>query len=311
MLSRVADSLYWMSRYMERTDSIMRMLKTNYASSQDSIQEFTWRPVLKIFTFLDDEGIGSMENDTRAVLQYMVADKGNPNSVYNMVVRSRENARSVQDHITKELWQCLNEFYHLIKEDKLSIMLQYDDPVTTLDILIRQSMLYYGTSESTMFRGEGFSFMNMGRYLERAIQAVDILDVKFSDLSYDMEKTADIMYWKHLLLSISGYALYLKTYRSAFEARNIIDQVIFNTHFPRSVQYSLNALQRYFDRLQNDLNTDGYREINFRIGKLRSKIQYSNLQHVSEVGLHNFLSSLNHDLKDIGNALNQYYFAYS
>ncbi|MBT1698329.1 alpha-E domain-containing protein [Fulvivirgaceae bacterium PWU4] len=311
MLSRVADSLYWMSRYMERTDSIMRMLKTNYASSQDNIQEFTWRPVLKIFTYLDDDGIGRMQDDTRVVLQYMVADKENPNSVYNMVVRSRENARSVQDHITKELWQCLNEFYHLIKEDKLSIMLQYDDPVTTLDILIRQSMLYYGTSESTMFRGDGFSFMNLGRYLERAIQAVDILDVRFSDLSYDMEKTADVMYWKHLLLSVSGYALYLKTYRSAFEARNIVNQIIFNTHFPRSVLYSLNALQRYFDRLQNDLNTEGYRAINFRIGKLRSKIQYSNLQHVSEVGLHNFLSSLNHDLQDIGNALNQYYFAYS
>jgi uncharacterized alpha-E superfamily protein len=311
MLSRVADSLYWMSRYMERTDSIMRMLKTNYASSQDSVHDFSWKPVLRIFTFLQEGDILKIENDSRVVLEYMVAGKENQNSVYNMVIRSRENARSVQDHITKELWQCLNEFYHKVKEDRLSLMLQYDDPVTTLDGLIRQSMLYYGTSESTMFRGDGFSFMNLGRYLERAIQAVDILDVKFSDLSYDMEKTADIMYWKHLLLSISGYALYLKTYRSAFEARNIIDQMIFNTNFPRSVLYSLNALQRYFDRLENDLNTEGYRTINFRIGKLRSKIQYSNLQHVSEVGLHNFLTSLNQDLQDIGNALNQYYFAYS
>lgn len=311
MLSRVADSLYWMSRYMERTDSIMRMLKTNYASSQDTVEQFTWKPVLEIFTYLDEDGIADIENDTSMVLQYMVADKENPNSVYNMVIRSRENARSVQDHITKELWQCLNEFYHLVKHDKLSLMLQYDDPVTTLDSLIRQSMLYYGTAESTMFRGEGFSFMNMGRYLERAIQAVDILDVKFSNLSYDMEKTADIMYWKHLLLSISGYALYLKTYRSAFEARNVIDQVIFNTSFPRSLLYSLNALQRYFDRLGKDVNSEGYKTINFNIGKLRSKIQYSNLQHVSEIGLHNFLTDLNHDLQGIGNALNQYYFALS
>lgn len=311
MLSRVADSLYWMARYMERTDSIMRMLKTNYASSQDALQTFSWRPVLQIFTFLEDDEVSKIEKDSRVVLNYMVADKSNPNSVYNMVIRSRENARSVQDHVTKELWQCLNEFYHLVKEDRLSIILQYDDPVTTLDSLIRQSMLYYGTSESTMFRGDGFSFMNVGRYLERAIQSVDILDVRFRDLSYDMEKTADITYWKHLLLSISGYALYLKTYRSAFEARNVIDQVIFNTSFPRSVLYSLNALQRYFDRLQNDVNTEGYKTINFQIGKLRSKIQYSNLQHVSEVGLHNFLTSLNEDLQGIGHALNQYYFAYS
>ncbi len=312
MLSRVADSLYWMSRYMERTDSIMRVLKTHYASSQDSGAEFTWRPVLKTFTYLDDDRITAIEKESRAVLHYMVTDRENENSVYNMLTRSRENARSVQDHITKELWQCLNEFYHIIKEeDRITAMLKYDDPVTILDSLIRQSMIYHGVSECTMFRGEGFSFMNMGRYLERAIQSVDLLDVKFRDLSYDLEKTADVTYWKHLLLSISGYALYLKTYRSAFEARNIIDQVIFNTNFPRSVLYSLNQLQRYFERLRNDANTEGYEKINFIIGKLRSKIQYSNLQHVSEVGLHNYLVALNQDLQSIGNALNQHYFAYS
>lgn len=296
---------------MERTDSMLRMLKTNYASSQDGVQDFSWKPVLQIYTDLDESEIVQIEHHGRKVLQYIVAGKDNPSSVCQMVARSRENARSVQDHITKELWQCLNEFYHQSREDRVSLMLEYDDPISVLDGLIVQSMLYYGTSDSTMFRGEGFSFMNMGRYLERALQAVAVLDVKFRDLSYDMEKTADISYWKHLLLSISGYALYLKTYRSAFEARNVVNQVIFNTNFPRSVLYSLNALQRYFDRLESDLNTDGYRIVNFRIGRLRSKIQYSNLEHVSEVGLHNFLSSLSADLRDIGNALNQYYFAYS
>jgi uncharacterized alpha-E superfamily protein len=311
MLSRVADSLYWMSRYMERTDSIMRVLKTNYASSQDSGSDFTWRPVLQIFTYLDEDEIRKIENDGRTVLKLMVSDRLNPNSVYSMVIRSRENARSVQDNVTKELWQSLNEFYHVIRDERLQRNLENDDPITLLDGLIRQSMLYYGISESTMFRGEGFSFMNVGRYLERSIQSLDLLDIKFRNLSYDMDKTADTTYWKHLLLSISGYALYLKTYRSAFEARNVIDQVIFNASFPRSVFYSVNQLQRYFDRLESDAETEGYRKINFLIGKLRSKIQYSNLQHVSEVGLHNFLTGLNKDLQLIGNTLNQYYFAYS
>lgn len=308
MLSRVADSLYWMSRYMERTDSIIRMLKINYASSQDAVENFSWRPVLEIFTYLEHAEISAIEKDSNQVLQFMVSSRKNPNSVFNMVTRSRENARSVQDHITIELWKCLNEYYHMIREDQLALMLKFDDPITVLDDLIRQNMLYYGISEATMFRGEGFSFMNIGRYLERAIQAVDILDVKFSDLSYDMEKTTDIMYWKHLLLSISGYAVYLKTYRSAFEARNVIDQMIFNTKFPRSVLYSLNALHRYCEPIGDDHNSEGGRVINFMIGKVRSKIQYSDLQHVSEVGLHNFLIGLNEDLQAIGNALNQYYF---
>jgi uncharacterized alpha-E superfamily protein len=311
MLSRVADSLYWMSRYMERTDNIMRMLKTNYASSQDSDATFTWRPVLEIFTYLNDEEISRIQNDAQTVLQFMLADKTNPNSVYNMVVRSRENARSVQDHVTKELWQCLNEFYHIVKEDKLSMIIRFDDPVTVLDQLIRQSMLYYGIAESTMFRGEGFSFMNVGRYLERALQSVDILDVKFRDLSYDINKTADVVYWKHLLLSVSGYALYLKTYKSAFEARNVIDQLIFNTRFPRSVLYSLNSVQRYFERLENSGSNEGSKIVTFQLGKLRSKIQYSNLENVNEVGLHQYLQGINEDLKSIGNALNRYYFANS
>jgi uncharacterized alpha-E superfamily protein len=311
MLSRVADSLYWMSRYMERTDSIMRVLKTNYASSQDSSEEFSWGPVLRIFTDLREDEIKEIEFESREVLQYMVTNKDNINSVFNMVVRSRENARSVQDHITIELWQALNEFYHVVKADSLERLLRYEDPVTILDGLIRHSMVYYGISESTMFRGEGFSFMNMGRYLERSIQSIQLLDVKFKDLSYDLNQTADITYWKHLLLSISGYNLYLKTYRSAFDARNIIEQVIFNTNFPRSVLYSLNQLQRYFDRLNHDVNTEGHRQINFLIGKLRSNIQYSNLEHVSEVGLHDYLEEANEDLQRIGNALNRYYFAYS
>ena len=130
MLSRVADSLYWMSRYMERTDGILRMLKINYASSQDNSAEFTWTPVLKIFSFLEDEEIAGLNKDGRSVLQFMVTDKENPNSVLNMVTRSRENARSVQDHITKEVWQCLNEFYHLVRDERLSWSLKNEDPIT-------------------------------------------------------------------------------------------------------------------------------------------------------------------------------------
>lgn len=311
MLSRVADSLYWMSRYLERTDSIMRMLKTNYVSSQEANDGFTWRPVLKIFTYLENEEIIVLEKDSTAVLNYMVFDKENANSVFNMVTRARENARSVQDHITIELWQCINEFYHFIKRQRETGHQLASDPASTLDSFIRQSMVYYGISESTMFRGEGFSFMSMGRYLERALQSTDLLDVKFSDLSYDMGKTADVTYWKHLLLSLSGYNLYLKTYRSGFDARNVIEQVIFNTLFPRSVIYSLNHLQRYFDRLKTEVDPVSYKHIDFMIGKLRSKIQYSNLESVSEVGLHNYLVDINKDLQEIGNALNKHYFAYN
>jgi uncharacterized alpha-E superfamily protein len=311
MLSRVADSLYWMSRYMERTDSILRMLKVNYASSQEDAQDFSWKPVLKIFTYLEDDQIEELEKQNREVLCYIITNKENPNSVFNIVTTSRENARSVQDNITKELWQCLNDFYHLVREPWIDRSLRHGDPVTVLDNLIRQGMLYYGIVESTMFRGEGLCFMNIGKYLERSLQSTDILDVKFSDLSYDLEKTTDITYWKYLLLSISGYALYLKTYRSGFEAKNVVDQVLFNMSFPRSLSYSLSLLQRYFEKLKSNSSEESYSKNSFMIGRLHSKVRYSNVQSISQVGLHNYLKEVQDDLSNVSNMLSQQYFAYS
>ena len=311
MLSRVADSLYWMSRYMERADSILRVLKINHLSSQDNQDDFSWSPVLRIFTELSEEDISKTEQNGRQVLHYMVLDRLNPNSVLNMVTQSRENARGVQDNLTRELWQCLNEFYHIVRDPRLQKSLQTEDPVSVLDSLIRQCMLYYGVADITMFRGEGLCFMNIGKYLERCIQSADILDVKFSDLSYDLDKTTDTTYWKYLLMSVSGYALYLKRYRTGFEARNIVDQVLFNVDFPRSVLYSVNQLHRYFGRLKGDQNIEGYSKVDFMIGKLRSKLQYSDVQSVSRIGLHHYLTEITTDIYDIGSTLNQYYFAYS
>lgn len=311
MLSRVADSLYWMSRYLERTDGILRMLKMNYASSQDDRQAFTWRPVLKIFSYLPEAELNRFGNDSRDVLAFMLVDKENPNSVVNMVTRSRENARAVQDHITKEVWQCLNEFYHLAKDEKLHTALQREDPISILDGLIRQGQLYYGTTEVTMARGEGFCFINIGKYLERAIQSADILDVKFSDLSYDQNATPDTTFWKYLLLSISGYELYLKSYRSGFEGRNVAEQILFNNQFPRSVLYSVNQLYRYFERLKTERNPDGYDRVSFLIGKLRSHVQYSRIDEVLSLGLHAYLKDVRTGLYDVGHGLNQHFFAYS
>ena len=310
MLSRVADSLYWMSRYMERTDGILRMLRINYASSQDDIPDFSWKPVLRIFSYLKEEEAAAMANNSRAVLQYMVTDRENANSVLNMVTLARENARSVQDHITKELWQCLNDYYHTARDGQLVQGLHTDDPITILDVLIRQGLLYYGITDITMARGEGYAFINIGKFLERGVQSADILDIKFSDLQYDVTRV-DTNYWKYLLLSISGYELYLKTYRSGFDARNVVELIVLNEDFPRSVIYSINQLQRYFERLKSDRNKDAYRRIDFMIGKIKSRVKYSTVESIFQQGLHAYLNGVKEDLYEVGNAFNQHYFAYT
>ncbi|MEO6632954.1 MAG: alpha-E domain-containing protein [Mucilaginibacter sp.] len=312
MLSRVAASFYWLSRYIERSDGMLRMLKINYASSQDTIQEFTWAPVIRIFAGVgDEEETGKLDNNSRAVLKFMVTGKNNPNSILNIITLSRENARGVQEHIPKDLWQCLNEYYHTVKDPKVEKALLRDDPIGILDVLIKQVMLYYGTAEITMERGEGRSFMNIGKYLERAIQSVDILDTKFSSVSDNPDLLTDTSYWKHLLLSLGGYELYLKTYREGFEASNILEQVVLNNDFPRSVIYSVNNIQRYFDRLKNNSNADDFRELSFQIGRLQSRIKYSSVKSIEQDGLHQYLQQIRKELYGIGNALNEHYFANS
>ncbi len=290
---------------------MLRMLKINYASSQDTIQEFTWAPVIRIFAGQDEEEAEKLDNNSRAVLKYMVTGKDNPNSILNIITLSRENARGVQEHIPKDLWQCLNEYYHTVKDPKIEKALQRDDPIGVLDVLIKQVMLYYGTAEITMERGEGRSFMNIGKYLERAIQSVDILDTKFGSVSDNPDLLTDTSYWKHLLLSLGGYELYLKTYREGFEASNILEQVVLNNDFPRSVIYSVNNIQRYFDRLKNNSNADDFRELSFRIGRLQSRIKYSSVKSIEQDGLHQYLTQIRSELYGIGNALNEHYFANS
>jgi len=309
MLSRVADSLYWMSRYIERTDGILRMLKINYASSQDDLQDFSWKPVLRIFTYLKEGNVDKVANRSRAVLQYMVTDKENSNSVVNIVTHARENARSVQDHITKELWQCLNDYYHTVRDEQLVRLLHREDPVTILDVLIKQGLLYYGTTEITMARGEGYAFLNIGKFLERAVQSADILDVKFSDKNYDFDES-NPTYWKYLLLSISGYELYLKTYRSGFDPKNVVEQIVLNEDFPRSILYSINQLHRYFQRLKSEKNIEAYHKVDFMIGKINSKVKYSTVETIMRQGLHRYLQTIKEDIYEVGTALNQHYFAY-
>jgi uncharacterized alpha-E superfamily protein len=311
MLSRVAASFYWLSRYIERSDGIIRMLKINYATSQDAVDEFTWEPMLKLFSASEPQLIADMQSNSRAVLKYMVTDRYNQNSILNMVTFARENARSIQEHITRDLWQCLNEYYHVIKSPGFELKLQKDDPIGVLDILLKQIMVYYGTAEITMERGEGRSFMNIGKLVERSLQSIDILNIKFGAFDENPNLLTDTTYLKHLLLVLGGYELYLKTFREGIEPEYILEMMILNSDFPRSVLYSVNNIQRYFERLKTDSNASDYREMSFQIGRLQSSLQYSSVQSIMETGLAEYLKQVKDQLYSVGNSLNEHYFANS
>jgi len=311
MLSRIAESLFWMNRYVERAEGMLRMLKINFVTSLDRNEsyQYNWSPVLKIFTELNETEIEKIKDDTNAALIYMITEKNNPNSIRSIITKARENARGVQDHITKEVWESINEYYQKVSSKRIEELLESGEQLYTISSLIDQSLYFYGVSEVTMPRGEGWNFMNIGKFIERSIQTADILDIKFHDIEYDLNNPMDIPYWKNLLLSVSGYEYYMKTYHTGLQTQNVLDMIIMNTNFPRSILYSVKKISHIMEKIGHE-RTDADLQLEKNIGRLRSRIEYSDLESISKIGLHQYLDEIIDDVFSFSSKLSKVYFAY-
>lgn len=311
MLSRVADSVFWMARYMERTNGMLRILRTNYISSQDEVKDFNWHTLLRNYSDAGAEEMEAIGNNSVRVLEHLLLDKQNGGSVINNITRARENGRAVQDHITKEVWQCLNDYYHLIRDKNIYSQVKFGDPVTALDSLIYQGMLYHGTVDITMARGEGFNYLNAGKFLERAILSADMLNIKLTELDYNLEAPVELPALRYLLYSLSGYELYLKTHRGNLQADFVIQQILYNEQFPHSIAYCLKQLFRYFERLETESLPESYKQLEFLIGRAMNNVKYSIINTSDGEGLKNFLKQTRNELVGIAAAFNQFYFGNS
>src|SRR6478752_4870969 len=204
MLSRIADSLFWLNRYMERADGLLRVTYTNYILSLDKgvNNNITWRPALEIFTYAEEEQIAALEYDTDTVLKLLITDTTNFNSLKVILNRARENARGVQDHITKEVWEQVNQMYHMVNQPDLGSKLLGYEAVETIENFSRNCLLFAGVTDTTMPRGLGWSFMNLGRLIERCTQTIEMTQKQFAAIDYELDKPTDIMFWRYLLLSL-------------------------------------------------------------------------------------------------------------
>jgi uncharacterized alpha-E superfamily protein len=306
MLSRVADSVFWMARYMERTDKILRALRTSYIASQDEMQDFNWQ--------LWVDGLSAKSTDSievsnyREALNHLILSSNNDASVLANIVRARENARSVQDYITKEVWQGVNEYYHLIRDPKTQDLLLKNDPVTAFDQLLRESVLFYGTVDITMNRGEGYIFISIGKYIERIIRSLDILELQMLEI----EKGGnEAMHWKYLLYSLSGYEFHTKHYKNALQMDEVIGQVFLDVQFPHSILYSLLQVERYFKRLENISLPEYFREMEFLLGRALSNLRYNTRQRNDAVEVKGWILETRSEVKAISQKLATLYFGYS
>ncbi|MFY0713845.1 alpha-E domain-containing protein [Seonamhaeicola sp. NFXS20] len=306
MLSRVANNLIWLERYMERGNGILSLLKVNYSANQDAPKLFSWSPIIENYA----GGINFLTEDPIECIDFMVFKTENPNSIINIVKKARENARSVQEHISRELWLCINNYYHFVTNPNLPNKLKEEDPIIFLDNLQAFHLMFYGCMDVTQERGTSYYFMNVGKYLERVIQISDFTALKLIEIAKTSDSLERSVFWKNLLLSIGGYQLYLKKHKSAFEEKHIITMVFQDKLFPRSLYYSINKLNRHINMLI-DANELKKNNIDFLLGKLESTIKYTTIESINEQGLNNFIEEIKEDIRNISFSINTVYFSHS
>ena len=308
MLSRVANNLFWMDRYMERSYGLINLIKTNYNSTIDSGDYSSWGIIMK--SYMGQIEIEEYENymDSISAIEFMIFDTKNPNTLINILNKSRENARSVQEHISKELWLSINTYYLYISKSSTFKKLKKSNPIIFLNDLLKYNHIYYSTADISQERGNAYCFMCLGKYIERVAQSIDFLSVRILDLDEEKQNFQDTYFWKNLLTSIGGYQLYIKTYKSIFSIENIIEMITINEYFPRSIFYSIEKLNIHIKRL-NEYNKLSDKKLNFKIGKLRNDVKYTTLETLKKRGIKEFLREVKFQVNQISEFINQIYFS--
>ena len=308
MLSRVANNLFWMDRYMERSYGLINLIKTNYNSTIDSGDYSSWEIIMKSY-------MGQIESeeyqnyiDSISAIEFMIFDTKNPNTLINILNKSRENARSVQEHISRELWLSINTYYLHISKSSTFKKLKKSNPIIFLNDLLKYNHIYYSTADISQERGNAYCFMCLGKYIERVAQSIDFLSVRILDLDEEKQNFQDTYFWKNLLTSIGGYQLYIKTYKSIFNVENIIEMITINEYFPRSIFYSIEKLNIHLKRL-NEYNKLSDKKLNFKIGKLRNDVKYTTLETLKSNGIKEFLREVKFQVNQISESINQIYFS--
>ncbi|MCU0334962.1 MAG: alpha-E domain-containing protein [Chitinophagaceae bacterium] len=313
MLSRIADNLFWLNRYMERADGVARAVRYFYILGFDSWEGDTlgYGPLLQCYTGLTAGERQSMSQNGPAVLQYCICDNSNVNSLKVLLGKARENARGSQDRITKEVWEQVNAMYHFINNEGLTERLRGEDTLKVLDQLENHCLLYNGIVDSTMPRGLGWEFMNMGKFIERCLQTIDMADAYLQPMGYDLEKNDDLLYWRRLLYSLSGYELYLKSNRGTHHTRQAIYQAIFNADFPRSVIYSMERIDKYMHAmLAENAHPDSDKLVR-QFGRLKSMVEFADPFSMDGKSLEELIQRIRQQVWDFSAELSRMFFSYT
>ncbi len=315
MLSRVADSCYWMSRYIERAETNARLMNVNMElmlDLEDSDATSVYRHWMPILATLEDQELFSKLHETvdaDTVMEYVTFERKNPNSVVSCVANARESARTVREQISSEMWEQLNKLYLYLRSPQARADYKHT-PHDFYSSVIDGSHLFQGITDATMTHGQGWDFIQVGKFLERADSTSRVLDVKYHILLPSGERvggSVDITQWMAVLRSCSAFEAYLKIHVGDVNAYKVAQFLSLHPTFPRSIRFSVDHLDRALHRISGSKIAGYHNETDRLSGLLRSSITYETIESVFAIGLHEYLDRIQLHLTDISIALRSDY----
>jgi uncharacterized alpha-E superfamily protein len=297
MLSRTADSVYWMARYTERAENIARLLDVSYRMSMlpRSDGGSYWGAVL---------GSNGLEEAFRAkygaidannVLRFMAFDEDNPSSIRNALKSARENAHAVRGTLTTETWETLNATW-LEMRDMRPSQFTGAEMQRFFEWVKFRSHLSRGVTVGTMLQDEAFHFVRLGTFLERADNTARILDVRYDELAPQPQGGDEYYDWGALLRSVSAFEIYRKVYRDVITPARVAELLILREDMPRSLHACLNAVQEIIGLIGDRRVGETHR----RAGALHAALHYGKMDEIFVQGLHDYLTDFLKKTDDLG-----------
>jgi len=312
MLSRVADSIYWMSRYIERAENVARFIHVNLKLSLDlgTGTPDQWAPLVYITGDQDQFAEKYGEPDYRSVIDFLAFDQTNPNSIVSCLRMARENARTVREMISSTMWEEVNKFFLAVRAASNNRAV-FDSPFEFFNQVILSSYLVQGITDATMSHTEAWHFNRIGRLLERADKTSRLLDVKYFILlpSVDDVGTAvDTIQWAALLESASALEMYRKRHRR-ITPNDVADFLILDREFPRAIHFCLIEAEKSLGAVTGGFGERVYSNAEQRLGRLRSELNYTRIEEIISGGLHEFIDHIQTQLNNVGEAIYESFFA--
>jgi uncharacterized alpha-E superfamily protein len=313
MLSRVAESVYWMSRYVERAENVARFIEVNFRLTLDAptTSDQQWMPLVNTSgdheDFAKRYGAPSQEN----VLRFLLTDTENPNSILASLRAARESARTVREIISSEMWLHLNKFFLLMNSSAADAR-SLDSPQELLGEVILASQLFNGITDSTMTHSEAWHFSRLARMLERADKTSRILDVKYFILlrsAEDVGTPIDDIQWAAVLRSASAFEMYRKRH-GRISPRGVVEFLLLDREFPRAIQFCLLEARDSLHAISGTpLGTFRYPPEKL-LGQLCSDLSFADLEEIISYGLHEYLDELQTKMNHLGGGIHETFFAF-